>query len=229
MAAQRTLVLFSGLGADERLFEPQRSLPYRLITPRWIVPRARESLPDYARRMAAGIEWPQHFVLGGVSFGGMVAAELACGLKPDALVLIASCRSTQGIPSAHRFIDGLIRVVEDFGSGPAAGRSRETGPPRLFLTLFGDFNEAQRALMAEMLAETPLVTLRRASQMVRTWEGVGRLPCPAVQIHGARDLVIPVDKTSPDVVIPDGGHLINWTHAEQVNEAIRRLVDSLER
>ena len=72
-----TLILFPGMGADQRLFQPQRALPYPLITPRWIELEAGEGLPDYARRMASRIDKPERFILGGVSLGGMVAAELA--------------------------------------------------------------------------------------------------------------------------------------------------------
>ena len=43
----------------------------------------------------------------------------------------------------------------------------------------------------------------------------------------ADDPVIPARKVEPDVVIPGAGHLVNWTHAERVNEEIARFVESV--
>jgi hypothetical protein len=39
--------------------------------------------------------------------------------------------------------------------------------------------------------------------------------------------VIPLRKVAPDAVVPGAGHLVNWTHAPQVNPLIRRFVDGL--
>ena len=52
---------------------------------------------------------------------------------------------------------------------------------------------------------------------------------PAVrvfQIHGGRDLLIPARSVDADTVIPDGGHMINLTHAEEVNALIAKAIES---
>ena len=89
------LILLPGLGADHRLLEPQRAAFPQLVVPPWIPPRKRESLPQYAARMAETVTPSRDvpLILGGVSFGGMLAYEMARYLKPDAVVLIASCRT----------------------------------------------------------------------------------------------------------------------------------------
>ncbi|MFZ1934503.1 MAG: thioesterase domain-containing protein, partial [Thermoguttaceae bacterium] len=78
------LILLPGLGADHRLLEPQRAAFPQLIVPPWIPPRKHESLPQYAERMAQTVAPPHDvpLVLGGVSFGGMLAYEMARWLKP---------------------------------------------------------------------------------------------------------------------------------------------------
>ncbi|MGW8258356.1 MAG: alpha/beta fold hydrolase, partial [Thermoguttaceae bacterium] len=48
---------------------------------------------------------------------------------------------------------------------------------------------------------------------------------PTFQIHGALDRVIPLKSVAPEKIIADGGHLINITHAQSVNEYIREVVD----
>jgi pimeloyl-ACP methyl ester carboxylesterase len=219
--SQPTLVLFTGLAADERLLEPQRSLPYELVVPPWIEPREGESLPQFARRMAESVRWPQRFVVGGVSFGGMIAAEIASDLKPNGVLLIASCLSSRSIPSMYRFINALCKAVPD----PALRFGATFSRP--FLNIFRSLSDDDQRVMADMLHKTPLPRLRRLAQMVLTWEGTAELPCPRMWIHGEGDLVIPLRKVRPDVVIPAAGHLVNWTHREEVNAIIRRFVESL--
>ena len=209
------------MGADQRLFQPQRALPYPLITPRWIEPEADERLPDYARRMASRIDWPDRFVLGGVSFGGMVAAALTADLQPAGLVLIATCLSSRSIPTAYWFVNALSKAIPR----PIIGASARL--PQRFLDLFSGFDTAQRRLLADMLADVSAKSLRRMAEVVRLWPGAESLTCPRLWIHGADDPVIPVRKVQPDVVIPGAGHLVNWTHAERVNEEIARFVARL--
>ena len=92
------LILIPGLGTDERLFERQRSAFPDLWVPPWILVRGNEGLADYAARMAGVIanKQTEPFVLGGVSLGGMLAYEIARHVKPQAVVLIASCRTPLG-------------------------------------------------------------------------------------------------------------------------------------
>src|SRR4051812_19762115 len=102
--SEARLILLPGLGADERMFAPQRATFPRLEVPRWLTPQPRESLPDYARRMAAGIDPSEPLFLGGSSFGGMVALEMARHVRPRAVFLIGSCRAaTASVPWMLRF------------------------------------------------------------------------------------------------------------------------------
>src|SRR5215510_13793278 len=71
-----TVVLLPGLGADERLFAPQRAVLPGLIVPRWPEPRRDDSLPRFAARLADAVPKSDDLFLGGSSFGGMVALEL---------------------------------------------------------------------------------------------------------------------------------------------------------
>jgi pimeloyl-ACP methyl ester carboxylesterase len=71
------LLLLPGLGADAQLFEPQRKVFPELEVVPWLEPRSKESLEDFGRRMAESADLDGEVVLGGVSFGGMVASVMA--------------------------------------------------------------------------------------------------------------------------------------------------------
>jgi predicted esterase len=50
--AGHPLILFSGMGADERVFAPQLEAFRTLTVPRWVPPRKDETLPHYGARVA---------------------------------------------------------------------------------------------------------------------------------------------------------------------------------
>src|ERR1700712_4564404 len=87
------LILLPGLGIDERLFEPQRALRARIEVPAWLRFEVEETMEHYAQRMVETIDQSSPFFLGGVSFGGMLALEMAKYLKPQAVIAIAACRA----------------------------------------------------------------------------------------------------------------------------------------
>src|SRR5688572_20303436 len=107
------IVFLSGMAADERLFEPQRAAFPNLRVQPWIDPLPGESLSVYAARLAPLAEPGRPCIVGGASFGGVVALELARRLPALACVLIGSIRSPTGLPWRWR----LLRLVAPFGPG----------------------------------------------------------------------------------------------------------------
>src|SRR5262245_19159901 len=87
------LILIPGMGADGRIFRAQHTAFQNLCVPKWITPLRNESLASYARRFAAIINPHQPCYLGGASFGGVVALEMARYLDVRVVFLIGSLRS----------------------------------------------------------------------------------------------------------------------------------------
>ncbi len=212
------LILLPGLGADHRLLEPQRAAFPQLIVPPWIPPRKNESLPQYAERMAEKVVQSHNvpLVLGGVSFGGMLAYEMARYLKPDAVVLIASCRKRESLRPIYapgRWLLPLIPVqawsVAKLLSGPVMRIRHRT-------------SVARRELLIAMFKDTDSRFMHWTLQAILRWQPTPLADIPVFQIHGSRDPLIPARRVEADVMIPNGGHLINVTHAEEVNAFVRR-------
>jgi len=216
------LILLPGLGADHRLLEPQCAAFPQLVVPPWIPPRKNELLPQYAERMAETIV-PSHdspLILGGVSFGGMLAYEMARYLKPDAVVLIASCRTQKALWPTRvwgRWLLPLIPVqawsVAKLLSGPV-------------LRIMHRGSVAKRELLVAMFKESDSRFMHWTLQAILRWEPTPLEGVPVFHIHGGRDPLIPARRVEADVVIPNGGHLINVTHADQVNAFLAKALRS---
>lgn len=85
---------------------------------------------------------------------------------------------------------------------------------------FGATTAAHAQLFAEMLASTPIEFIRWTSNAVASWKGVAELSMPIHHVHGERDRLIPVRRVQADRVIASAGHLLNMTHAADVNAFI---------
>lgn len=202
------IILLSGMAADERLFEAQVAAFPNLRVQPWVPARAGESLRAYAARLAPLVDPGRPCIVGGASFGGVVALELSGHLPAVACVLIGSIRSPSGLPWRWR----LLRPVAFFGPDVL----------RVLAALAARFG--RRVL--------PLRTARWLRRLSRPEAGFVRWAMCAVvrwrpsqaarrvrvfHIHGACDRVLPVALARPDVVVPGGGHALSLFSPTAVN------------
>jgi pimeloyl-ACP methyl ester carboxylesterase len=213
MAASLPLVLLPGLGADHRLFQAQTASLAGLITPDWIDPARDETLETYAKRMAGVVDPGGPCIVGGASFGGMVALEMARYLEARACLLIGSIRSREELPKWVRAAKPLISATPSWlmGTAPGAALALRATAGRLA-------GPRVRSLL-EQFGGTSGRFLRWALLAMLRWETLAKpLSIPVFHIHGDRDHVLPHRLTRPDVVVPDAGHLLMLTYPKAVNE-----------
>ena len=209
------IILLPGMTADEKLFRLQRAALPTLITPAWIEPRDRESLGAYAARFARCVDPGNPCFIGGASFGGMVALEMAPHLRVEACFLIASVRAASELPWSFRALRPVIQLGPE-RMGRADGLAGRLIP----------FLPGRTAGQLRRLSEPRSSFLRWASWAALAWR-----PSPETrevrvyQIHGAEDRTLPAGRTRPDVLVAKAGHLLPLTHAEAVNEFIRQRVE----
>jgi pimeloyl-ACP methyl ester carboxylesterase len=213
-----SLVLLPGMAADERLFAPQQQAFPGLIVPHWIEPEPAEPISRYALRMASVVEPCRPALVGGASFGGIVAREMAAHLGVEACVLISSVRSPAELSWRLWTLRPLAHLGPDQLGGAAGCVSRWSAPSM----------PAATARQLERLGEPRSAFLRWASWAVLHW-----CPTPAaqrvrvLQIHGSSDRTFPLQYTRPDRIVRGGGHLLPMTHPEEVNDFLRRALAGL--
>ena len=70
--------------------------------------------------------------------------------------------------------------------------------------------------------------VRWAIGAILRWQPTLLADTPVFHIHGQRDRMIRASMVTPDCLVPDGGHLINLSHAVQVNDFICKVLASAE-
>jgi len=95
------LYLLSGLGADRRVFDFLDLHGFKLIHIEWIKPLDDEKIESYARRLLDQIKSTRPTLVG-VSFGGIIAIEIAKQVETNEVILISSATTKAAIPFRYR-------------------------------------------------------------------------------------------------------------------------------
>jgi pimeloyl-ACP methyl ester carboxylesterase len=216
-----TLYLISGLGVDGRLLQKLSFGPEVTIRHLdWIEPKKGETLPTYALRMAERIDQTEEHALAGVSFGGMIAIEIAKRYHPKAVILLSSSATRKELPLSFRLAGklGLNKIV----------------PPQLIKVitpftywLFDAKTKEEKHLLKEILLDTSPSFVYWAMNSIVHWEN-DEVPKNLFHIHGKKDKVLPIRYVKADVVIPTAGHLMVYSHAEETSAWIKKYLDEKE-
>lgn len=211
------LMLFSGLAADDSVFWPQKVAFPELTLPRWLDPLPRESLEAYCKRWASELAPCAPNIIGGASFGGIIALEMAKYLQPAAVILIGSVRKCSDMPSYVRGLSPVRKLVPLL-------------PWRVLQTLAAGINCRLFAKqfphvsgVVQQFSNADRNVLRWSIQQLLAWQGPPQMDCPIYQIHGSHDRILPMRQGAEQVA--NGGHVISLTHPKEVNAFIQGILE----
>jgi len=209
-----TFYLIPGLGTDGRLFENLKLDGHRRKTLSWIEPNDGESITEYAQRLSSAISFTEPFAFIGVSFGGMMAVELAKILGPQKVFIISSVATKSQLPWYFRAI-GRIR-----GYRLVSGSIIKRITPFLHLVL-GKMTALELSLISDMLRRTSSRLLEWSIKEALTWKNE-QVPPNVLQIHGSDDRLFPSRYVEAGLRVEGGTHLMIL----QKTEIIERLITS---
>jgi pimeloyl-ACP methyl ester carboxylesterase len=214
MQPKTPIYLISGLGADERIFQnidfenihTHKSLHFaapngfQAIHIRWIAPEKGETIAQYARRLSAQITTENPIVLG-VSFGGIMAAEIAKQQQCAYIVLLSTVKIRAEIPLLYRFL-GALKLHKIL---PMALYKYANPVTNWF---FGMKTGSEKTLLKNILHDTDTAFLAWAIDAVLNWQNQ-TLPEKYMHFHGTNDHIFPIKNLkTPHIAVEDGGHLM---------------------
>lgn len=209
----KELFLFSGLGADKRVFDFLDLNDYTVHHVEWIKPFPKETMGEYAQRLLPQVK-SGNPILMGVSFGGMIALEIAKLIQTKKIILISSARSSSAIPSYFKFM-AKLRIQKLMP--PSAIKK----PNEMLYWLFGVSTPEHRALLASIMADTDEIFFTWAIETIAKWDNQ-LAAAEIVQIHGTKDRILTLQKA--DYTIKGGGHLMVVTRANEISAIIKHVL-----
>ena len=208
----------SGLGADKRIFSKlELDERINIIHVDWINPDKNESLAAYAERLSKVIDQSEPFALVGVSFGGMIAVEIAKILKPKTTIVISSTVLSNHLPALYRFAGklGLLKLI------PA--RLLKSSNKLTQNYYFGTRSSGEKTLLSKIIKDTDPYFLKWAIGSILSWKNKTR-PENLYHIHGTNDKILYSNVAQPDFVIENGTHFMVYQNAVELSKLINRML-----
>lgn len=214
----QNLYFISGLGADERAFE-KLHLPeeWNINHIKWIDPLANESLEHYAKRLSEQIDRSSPYSLVGLSFGGIIAVEMAKWLQPRKTIVLSSFTTQSELPVKYK-IAGKFQLHKMIPS------YFYKNPTSLTYWSFGVTKSSDKRLLKMIIEDTPDDFLKWAIDRILNWHN-NEKPNDVIHIHGDKDKLLPVHLTKADVIIKNAGHFMVYTHADQVSKILTEVLN----
>lgn len=212
-----TIYCVSGLGADDRVFQKLKIEGYNPVHIYWLEPEKRETIADYARRLTEQIDSEKPILIG-LSFGGIIAIEIAKQINTEKVILISSIKNQQEIP----FYFQIFRWFPIHRSIPA---KIILWLGQLFAAWFFSLDTfAERKLFRAILQDTDAKFMKWAIDRLIVWKNE-IIPQNLYHIHGESDRIFPYRFVREDFNVRQGGHFMIMNQAEYISQLIQKIID----
>ena len=208
------IYLFSGLGADERLFQKLKPIPgYTYVPVPYVRPASANTLADYASLLISAHNFRTPCIFGGVSIGGMIAQEVAQLMKPEKLILISTIQFEDETPGLFKWANtGFIKALLH-------------KPILELIAAVGDRftikSPEGRELFYSMLRDSDSSFMKFGAGVVMDWDPP-KANVPVIRIHGTADRVFPLSRiNATDISLIEGGnHFMVYEKGEEIGELL---------
>lgn len=209
----KELYIFSGLGADGRVFQQLDFSGFSTTFIKWIAPRHKETIEEYATRLLDQITTIKPILIG-LSFGGLIAVEVAKQIETEKVILIASAKTKKEIPFYYRFA-GQLRLHKLLPTGLLKKSN--------FITnwFFGTSSTFDKQFLKQILIDTDPAFLKWAVDKVARWTNQTQTE-NLFHIHGTSDKILPLIFVNCNLTVKNGGHLMTLNKSIELNNIIRQ-------
>jgi pimeloyl-ACP methyl ester carboxylesterase len=211
---KKTIYIFSGLGADERIFKNLDFSNFNTIHIKWERVTKDESIEEYAKKTIQNQIHEPNPILLGVSFGGMLAIEVSKQIPFDKIVIISSIKIANELPFYLKGIGrtSLNKTIPDFFL-------RYTNT--FVYHLFGTKTKEEKLLLKNIMHETDEKFLRWAIGKVLNWKNKV-IPKGLIHIHGDKDKLFPINYIQEKITVKGGGHFMVFTKAKEISALLNQ-------
>lgn len=226
-----TLLFLSGLGSTPKLFALQEQAFPELMAPSWLKPFEHESIDHYVERWLRELDLSDRVIVGGASFGGLIAQRFAAKIGSKNCLLFGSIKQQSEIPWRIRILRPLHRLAFKW-----IIRCWQI-MVQLFVWIFGwSFSKRTHSILSQFSASDPALVKWSIRAFFQFFEEApdGLLARPGLtvhQIHGTHDQVFPAslieqNKHAHIHLIKGAGHLLTLSAAKEVNSIISQVINS---
>lgn len=210
----KNIYYISGLGADERVFTFLKIKNVNENFIKWLDPYKKESLISYSKRLIHQIDISKTVILIGVSFGGIVAQEIAKQIKVEKLIIISSVKSFKEYGVDLKLVSHtkVYKIVPSFILKWSNKLTADY--------YFGVKSKEESTLLKAIIDDTDERFMVWAIDKIMSWKNVTHTKCPITHIQGDKDRIFTNRRIDNVIGIKGGGHFMIVNKANEVSDII---------
>ena len=209
----------SGLGADKTVFQFLDQSSYQPVFIDWLSPKQKESLPDYALRLKEAFI-PDDAIIVGLSFGGMLATEIAKKYPGIKSILVSSAKTKDELPS-------IYRAGKYFPLHHWAAYALQKWFMMRIDWMFGIKKARTKKIYKEIIRNSNPGFNQWAIDAILEWQN-SEVPSNVIHIHGTHDKILPYKCVRPDYAVKKGGHLMVMEQADILSNFLKSIITNKE-
>lgn len=213
----KTVYFISGLGADKRVFNFLDVSFCKPVFVDWIQPHAHETLESYAHRLSAIIQEPNAIVVG-LSFGGMLATEIAKAHPNYKVIIISSNKKHSEFP--HWLRIGKYVPIYRWSSEKISKKLNQ-----ITSWVLGARSQKTKATLHQIIQESDYAFTLWAIEAIMHWQNE-IVPANLIHIHGTADKLLPYSYVQADYTIAQGEHLMVMDKADEIAALLKQLIEA---
>lgn len=206
-----------GLAASSTIFErihlPVDQFEIHLLE--WFIPSEKQSLKEYAKKMAEQVTY-DNSVLVGVSFGGILVQEMKQFLNLKKVIIISSVKSNKEFPRRLK----MAKATKAYKLIPM---SLFENIENLTKYAFGDFVKQRVKLYEKFLSVRDKTYLNWAVEQVVLWDRTEADP-EIIHIQGVEDEVFPIKNIKNCIAVNGGKHIMILNKYKWLNENLPKIM-----
>lgn len=181
----------------------------------WEIPKSKETLEDYAKRIALHIK-EEKPVLIGVSFGGILVQEIAKLIEVRKIIIISSVKTNLELPRRIKF--GKVtfayklipmRLILSFG--------------KLAQFVFREKFTHRMQLYEKFLSVRDVYYLKWSVEKVVHWN-CSVVDERVIHIHGNKDRMFPIKHVKKCIIVEGGTHVMIYTQYRWFNVNLPNII-----
>lgn len=206
-----------GLAANPTIFEyielPEDKFKIHWLD--WLIPKAKEGLEDYTRRLSQRIDH-ENPVLIGVSFGGIIVQEMSQMIKARRVIIISSVKCRAELPRRMRFAS----YTKAFKILPTSLAGHVDYFEKIAV---GDFARKRAKLYKKYMSVSDVAYLDWAIENMVCWKQEEPIK-GVVHIHGDKDIIFPYKYIGDCITVPGGTHVMIVNRFRWFNEHLEEII-----
>ena len=204
-----------GLAADRRVFG---FLDLSFCNPRfieWITPSHNETLGSYGEKLFEFVN-EDNAVIVGLSFGGMLAVEIAKKHPGTKVIIVASAKTKFEIPR-------YLKIWQHFPIYNFHSNKTKNYFNPLIVGILGTKGAEQKKVQQQIIRDSDPSFTRWAIHAILNWDNTV-VPENVTHVHGTADKLLPLKYVKADHIIDEGEHVMIMDKADEITALLKKII-----